>query len=145
MLRALTLTPIRKQAVSSQSQELEALEARLRETEERLKQKQTKISSYPDVGGRQSSPHRRQPVGTAFGTHEDDMPQVAFPSPRGTQSSLSQAEQPPIQGLSARSQSRQYKVEDQTQGAWDGRYTHGAAHETASRSVQWPPPGTRYE
>ncbi|KAA6415038.1 MAG: hypothetical protein FRX48_01789 [Lasallia pustulata] len=50
----------KKQAVSSQSQELEALEARIRETEERLKQKQSKISGQPGMGGTQVSSQRQE-------------------------------------------------------------------------------------
>lgn len=48
------LSPARKQAVSSQSQELEALDAKLKETEERLKQKQSspigKRGNNPSTG-----------------------------------------------------------------------------------------------
>ena len=57
-----TLSFSRKQAVSSQNQELEALEARLRETEERLREKQ---SGSTGRNGN-NTPHRRQPLGNTF-------------------------------------------------------------------------------
>ena len=61
----------KKAAVNSQSAELQALEARIRETEERLAQKkQPRTSSPAGQGMRQASggsPHRRQPLGDTFG------------------------------------------------------------------------------
>lgn len=51
----------RKKAVSSQTSELEALEARLRATEERLKA----VASSPNRSGR-SSPRPRPPLGDTF-------------------------------------------------------------------------------
>ncbi|KAI9795444.1 MAG: hypothetical protein M1825_001462 [Sarcosagium campestre] len=55
----------KKKAVSSQSQELEALEARLRETEERLKQRQSISrgpSPLPAWTERSNTPQRRKAV-----------------------------------------------------------------------------------
>jgi hypothetical protein len=58
---------IRKQAVSSQSQELEALEARLRHTEELLKEKAASSKNPLQNGSGRSSPRRRTPLPTGFG------------------------------------------------------------------------------
>lgn len=61
----------RKQAVLTQNQELEALEAKLRETEERLKQKQSRSSSPATAlsdGG--NSPRRRQGLEGVFSSPE---------------------------------------------------------------------------
>ncbi|KAI9770722.1 MAG: hypothetical protein M1840_002972 [Geoglossum simile] len=57
----------KKQAVSSQSQELEALEARLRHTEELLKEKAASSKSPLQNGSGRSSPRRRTPLPTSFG------------------------------------------------------------------------------
>jgi hypothetical protein len=56
----LTLPPPRKQAVSTQTQELEALEARLREAEDRLKQASS--NSPP----RRKNSERRSPITGVF-------------------------------------------------------------------------------
>ena len=64
----LTLDFLRKQAVSSQSQELEALEAKLRETEARLKQK-TKFSETSSAVETTSSA-RRKPIPPTSGRQE---------------------------------------------------------------------------
>jgi len=57
----------KKKVVSSASQELEALEARLRETEELLKKRQTgSASRSPAATSGRNSPHRRTPLGAAF-------------------------------------------------------------------------------
>lgn len=67
------LSNARKQAVNSQSQELQALEARLRETEERLIEQQSRTSSPAGRGANgTSSPHRRQPLSRAFSGQEND-------------------------------------------------------------------------
>ncbi|CAF9922199.1 MAG: hypothetical protein HETSPECPRED_004995 [Heterodermia speciosa] len=64
----------KKQAVTSQSQELEALDAKLRETEARLnqKKKQSRTSSPTGITGETSSAQRRKPVPSGFGGQEDD-------------------------------------------------------------------------
>ena len=67
------LTEPRKQAVSSQNAELEALEAKLRETEERLKEQRSRTSSPAGrAAGLAHSPHRRQPLGNTFHGQEND-------------------------------------------------------------------------
>ncbi len=60
----------KKAAVDSQTSELQALEARIKEMDRRLEQKNSRTSSPAgrggqDVGGGQ---HRRTPVGDTFGT-----------------------------------------------------------------------------
>lgn len=86
------LTTCRKQAVSSQSAELEALEAKLRETEERLKERKSRTSSPAGRNaGVASSPHARRPLGNTFNGQENDRLQQSS----GT-SSL--AAQPPAPG-----------------------------------------------
>ena len=144
-LRLVALILIRKQAVSSQSQELEALEARLRETEERLKQKQSKISSQAGVSGGHSSPHRRQPNGTTFSEYQDDKLRAAPVNPLGVQSPSSQSQPPPANPLPAGTRSNEYRIGNTSQGQHDDRYSHRAGHEVAAQPGQWPPPGTRFE
>lgn len=81
------LTPRRKQAVSTHNQELEALEARLRETEERLKRAK---SSPPGSFSRKNS-QRRTPIGGTF--NEEDKARVG-----GAESSrpLAQKQRPDV-------------------------------------------------
>jgi hypothetical protein len=57
----------RKRVVSTQTSELEALEARIKATEERLKAKQAGISLSRTPSGR-SSPQQRTPLGDTFGS-----------------------------------------------------------------------------
>ncbi|KAL8792349.1 MAG: hypothetical protein Q9195_005052 [Heterodermia aff. obscurata] len=66
----------KKQAVTSQSQELEALEAKLRETEARLnqKKKQSRTSSPSGGIGETSLAQRRKPVPSAFVGQDDRAP-----------------------------------------------------------------------
>ncbi|KAI9737265.1 MAG: hypothetical protein M1818_005798 [Claussenomyces sp. TS43310] len=59
----------KKKAVSSQTSELEALEARLRATEERLKQRQA-MTSPSNSSGTSRSPRQRLPLGDAFANAE---------------------------------------------------------------------------
>ncbi|KAH0544794.1 hypothetical protein FGG08_001023 [Glutinoglossum americanum] len=61
----------KKQAVTTQSQELEALEARLRQTEELLKEKASKSPPQRNGSGR-NSPRRRTPLPANFGTPLND-------------------------------------------------------------------------
>lgn len=56
----------RKKAVSTQSQELEALEARLKETEERLKQRQSMTFPSPTGINSRTGYHRRPPIDRTF-------------------------------------------------------------------------------
>lgn len=89
----LILIGYRKQSVSSQNQELEALEARLKETEERLKQKQSDSSGR---GTGNNTPHRRRQLGDTYGveqqrdyqaspTQHSDSQQIAQPFKRSDQ------------------------------------------------------------
>ncbi|KAG7008114.1 hypothetical protein G7Y79_00007g022390 [Physcia stellaris] len=90
----------KKQAVTSQSQELEALETKLRETEARLNQKtkQSRISSPVAKMDDMSSIQRRKPVAAAFSGQEDDRLSAAGGGPSATQAA---APVPPIsQGYS---------------------------------------------
>lgn len=79
--------------MSSQSAELEAIEARLRETEERLKEKQSRTSSPAGkAAGGANSPLRRQPLGDTFRAHENDrVQQASAPSPLAAQAPASGA------------------------------------------------------
>lgn len=90
---AQVLTSFRKQAVSSQSAELEALEVRLRETEERLKERQSRTSSPAGrAAGGINSPHRRQPLGNTFDGQENDRLQSSSTtSPLATQAQSPQS------------------------------------------------------
>lgn len=70
-------------AVSTQTKELEALEARLRRTEELLKQKQSTTSLRAPDSGR-NSPHRRTPLGNPFAappSEDDEKEQAPVASP----------------------------------------------------------------
>ncbi|MCJ1230505.1 hypothetical protein MMC12_007179 [Toensbergia leucococca] len=60
----------KKKAVSSQTRELEAIEARLRETEERLKQSQPRIP-----GNEHGNSQRRRPVEKGSNGQENSRPQ----------------------------------------------------------------------
>ena len=68
--------------MSSQKSQLEELEAKLRETEERLKQKQSRSSSpATGVTNGRSSPHRRQGLESVFGGTEGYQPNSSGRSP----------------------------------------------------------------
>ena len=82
----------RKQAVDSQNQELEALEARLRETEQRLKERQSRNSSPAGKSG--GSPHRRKPLGDTFSGQENDRAQAPATSPLATRTPMTQSVMP---------------------------------------------------
>ncbi len=84
----------RKKAVSSQSQELEALEARLRETEERLKQTRSRNSSPSSPGNGRNTAHRRPPVGRAFSGQGGEVEQAVATSPLATQPPSTQSRPP---------------------------------------------------
>ena len=92
IVRFTCLQPARKQAVNSQNQELEALEARLRETEQRLKERQSRNSSPAGKSG--GSPHRRKPLGDTFSGQENDRAQPPATSPLATQAPMSQPVMP---------------------------------------------------
>ena len=81
------LTRSRKKAVDSQTKELEALEAKIKETEERLKDRQSRNGSPAGRGSGRNSPHPRQPLGDAFNGAENDRMQHANSSPLAQQSS----------------------------------------------------------
>ena len=92
VVRIICLQSTRKQAVNSQNQELEALEARLRETEQRLKERQSRNSSPAGKSG--GSPHRRKPLGGTFSGQENDRAQQPATSPLATQAPMSQPVMP---------------------------------------------------
>lgn len=75
----------RKQAVDSQNQELEALEARLRETEERLRQKQSVNSSPAAKAGANNTSYQTQPLGATFSGRDGNRSQDAATIPLATQ------------------------------------------------------------
>ncbi|MCJ1372864.1 hypothetical protein MMC20_004090 [Loxospora ochrophaea] len=81
----------KKKAVTSQSQELEALEARLRETEERLKLKQSRSSSPAPRNSGYNSPLRQPPFGRVINGKENDRLPAAVTSPLATQPPSSQS------------------------------------------------------
>lgn len=85
--------------MSSQSQELEALEARLRETEERLKQRRSRNSSPSSPGNGKNTTHRRPPVGRTFSGGRETEQAVAT-SPLATQPPSTQSRPPTAQSSS---------------------------------------------
>lgn len=89
--------------MNSQSQELEALEARLRETEERLKQKGG--GSSPGTARQKSgnTPHRRQPLGGTFTGQENERPSERNQTP--TKSPSVGTESPWLSSIRPESQS----------------------------------------
>ena len=93
---------LRKQAVSSQNAELEALEARLRATEERLKERQSRSSSPMTGTSRYISPQRRPPVGRTLSNQPNGSP-TALRSPPVT--GVSSSARPAIAGTKAPSYS----------------------------------------
>lgn len=92
LLGFMCLQAARKQAVDSQNQELEALEARLRETEQRLKERQSRNPSPTGKSG--GSPHRRKPLGDTFSGQENDRAQHPATSPLATQAPITQPVMP---------------------------------------------------
>ncbi|RQM04963.1 hypothetical protein DH86_00003702, partial [Scytalidium sp. 3C] len=70
----------KKRAVSSQTSELEALEARLRETEERLKAKQAVASDPTRRHSGMGSPRTRQALGDTFNRRQDGEGENRSPS-----------------------------------------------------------------
>jgi len=120
--------------VSSQSAELEALEARLRETEERLREKQSQKSSpAPRATGDLNPPHRRQPLGDTFAAHESEhiqqpsvsSPLAAQPPPSGAVSSSTMSfwRQAAQDGSSERSRNARDVPAEQLSGQQGSRYT----------------------
>ena len=72
--------------MSSQNAELEAIEAKLRQTEERLREKSRTSSPTGRAGAGTNSPHRRQPLGSTFGGQENDrLQQSSAASPLASQ------------------------------------------------------------
>ncbi|KAL9067585.1 MAG: hypothetical protein Q9161_006774 [Pseudevernia consocians] len=82
---------LKKQAVKSQTQELQALEARLRDTEERLKEQQSRDPSPAGRNNGTNSLHMRQPLGNTFGGHENHRLESSTISPQATQAPTSQS------------------------------------------------------
>ena len=81
----------RKEAVNSQAKELQALEARLRDTEELLKERQ---SRGPSPAGRKNvndSLSSRQPLGNTSGGQENGRLESSSTNPHATQAPSSQS------------------------------------------------------
>ncbi|MCJ1368222.1 hypothetical protein MMC16_007363 [Acarospora aff. strigata] len=93
------IAKLRKKAVSSQSQELEALEARLRETEERLKQRRSRTSSPSSSNNARNTSHRRPGIGRAFGGRGSETEPASVTSPLAGHPPISQS--PPSTDLSS--------------------------------------------
>lgn len=80
---------LKKEAVNSQTKELQALEARLRDTEERLKERQSRDSSPAGRNNGTNSLNRRQPLGNTFDGREKDRLVPSITSPQTTSQSVS--------------------------------------------------------
>ncbi|CAF9936558.1 hypothetical protein IMSHALPRED_010798 [Imshaugia aleurites] len=82
---------LKKQAVDSQTQELQALEAQLRDTEERLKERQSRDPSSAGRNNGANSLNRRQALGNTFSGQENGRLEYSTTSPRATQAPTSQS------------------------------------------------------
>lgn len=123
VLQEYILTYCRKQAVSTQSQELEALEAKLRETEERLKQRQSRTASPAGKNaGESNSPHRRKLIGDTFSGQENDRLQSSNSSPLATQS-------PASSSVLASTMSRWRPSAQEASPGMSGRTGYGNVHQ----------------
>jgi hypothetical protein len=76
----------RKRVVSTQTSELEALEARIKATEERLKAKQNAAISLSRTPSGRSSPQQRTPLGDTFNPPPPHHPSSPLSSEFGAQS-----------------------------------------------------------
>ena len=105
----------RKRAVDSQTKELEVLEARLKQTEERLKERQSRNSSPAGRLNGRNSPYRRHPTTGTFNGDEKNYPQSSALSPLSSQVSARsiEAQSPP----DARSQDRPPSYESPRQAS----------------------------
>ena len=118
--------------MSSQNAELEAIEAKLRQTEERLKEKSRTSSPIGRAGAGTNSPHRRQPLGSTFGGQEHDRVQqssVASPlagqaHPQGVSTSTMSHWRPTAEekSMGTKEPARDLPAE-QLSGQQGGRYT----------------------
>lgn len=75
--------------MDSQTKELQALEARLRDTEERLKERQSRDSSPASRNNGTSSLNRRQPLSNTFNGRENDRLASPVTGPQATSQSVS--------------------------------------------------------
>lgn len=82
---------LKKEAVDSQTQELQALEARLRDTEDRLKERQSRDPSLAGRNNGTNSINRRQPLNNTFSGQENDRLESSTTSPQATQAPTSQS------------------------------------------------------
>ena len=77
--------------MDSQTQELQALEARLRDTEERLKERQSRNPSPARRNNDTDSFDKQQPRGDTFDVHKNDGQGLLTTSPRATNNPKSQS------------------------------------------------------
>ncbi|KAL9134874.1 MAG: hypothetical protein Q9175_003944 [Cornicularia normoerica] len=82
---------VQKEAVNSQTQELQALEARLRDTEERLKERQSRDLSSARRHNGTNSFDRRQSPGNTFSGEENDRLESSTTGLQATQAPTSQS------------------------------------------------------
>ena len=83
------LTLVRKEAVNSQTQELQALEARLRDTEERLKEQQSRDPYSAGRNNGTKSLNGHQPLGNTISDQCNDRLESSSTSPQATQAPAS--------------------------------------------------------
>lgn len=81
----------RKESVDSQAKELQALEARLRDTEELLKERQSRGPSSVGRNNEIESLNSRQPLGNASGGQENGRLESSSTYPHATQAPSSQS------------------------------------------------------
>lgn len=82
---------LKKEAVDSQTQELQALEARLRDTEERLKERQSRDPSPADTSSGTKPPQSRQPLGNTISGQKNDRLEPFTTSPQAAQAQASRS------------------------------------------------------
>ena len=115
----------RKEAVNSQTQELHALEARLRDTEERLKERQSKDPSSADRIGPTNLPNRRQPLGETLNGQDNNRLESSTTTPEAKQA-------PASQSVSASTMSR-WRPAQNTASEKGGEHADNAALSRPSR------------
>ncbi|CAF9935781.1 MAG: hypothetical protein ALECFALPRED_006550 [Alectoria fallacina] len=105
---------LKKEAVNSQTQELQALEARLRDTEQRLREQQSRDPSPAGKNDGTNSSDRRQPLGNTFSGQENNgRPESSTTGPRATQA-------PPSQSMWASTMSHWRPIQNTTSGTGGG-------------------------
>ena len=77
--------------MNSQAQELQALETQLRDTEERLKERQSRGPSPVSKNNGSDSLNSRQPLGNTFGGQGNNRLESSTTNPHATQASPSQS------------------------------------------------------